>query len=89
MMRRHSTTIARSRAAAHLFCTFAFLSLCLSETALALDPNLTDAGKRLHRELLQTVIAFNKELTAGLAEPELIRFKQTLTRLQHNVRSVE
>jgi MarR family transcriptional regulator, transcriptional regulator for hemolysin len=55
----------------------------------AVRVELTDAGKRLHRELLQAVIAFNKELTAGLAEPELIRFKQTLTRLQHNVRSVE
>jgi MarR family transcriptional regulator for hemolysin len=55
----------------------------------AVRVELTDTGKRLHKELRQAVIAFNKELAAGLAEPELIRFKQTLTRLQHNVRSVE
>jgi MarR family transcriptional regulator for hemolysin len=55
----------------------------------AVRVELTDAGKRLHRELLKAVIAFSKELTAGLTDPELIRFKQTLTRLQHNVRSVE
>ena len=55
----------------------------------AVRVELTDAGRRLHKELRQAVIAFNKQLAAGFAEPELIRFKQTLTRLQHNVRSVE
>src|SRR5882672_10955288 len=39
MMRRHRTIIARSFAATNLVCTVAFICLCLSETALALDPH--------------------------------------------------
>src|SRR6185503_12393298 len=39
MMRRHRTILARSFAAARLFCTLAFICFCSSETALALDPN--------------------------------------------------
>ncbi len=65
--------------------------------AVGIDPGdrravrveLTDDGERLFAALRKAVIAFNKRLTAGLGEPELIRLQQTLTRLQHNVRAVE
>ncbi len=55
----------------------------------AVRVELTDEGERLVAALRKAVIAFNKRLTAGFDDPELIRLQQTLTRLQHNVRAVE
>ena len=55
----------------------------------AVRVELTDEGERLFAALRKAVIAFNKRLTAGFDDPELIRLQQTMTRLQHNVRAVE
>jgi len=51
----------------------------------AVRVELTAEGERLHAELRKTVIAFNKRLTAGFDETELIALRQALTRLKHNV----
>jgi MarR family transcriptional regulator, transcriptional regulator for hemolysin len=52
----------------------------------AVRVELTDEGERLFQTLRQAVVAFNRSLTAGLAEPELDRMRKTLVRLERNVR---
>jgi MarR family transcriptional regulator, transcriptional regulator for hemolysin len=47
----------------------------------------TEAGKRLHAELLQAVIEFNQRLTAGLGEEELAQLGSLLDRLRINLDS--
>src|SRR5438477_12205103 len=42
----------------------------------AVRVELTDAGKELYATLLEAVIAFHKQLTAGFAETELIQLAQ-------------
>jgi MarR family transcriptional regulator for hemolysin len=54
----------------------------------AVQVELTEAGERLHGTLLRAVIAFNRRLTAGLGEQELRRLRQTLARLEQNVRAI-
>jgi MarR family transcriptional regulator for hemolysin len=41
----------------------------------------TEAGRRLHAELLEAVIEFNRRLTAGLGERELTQLGSLLGRL--------
>jgi len=51
----------------------------------AVRVELTDSGERLFRTLRQAVVAFNRDLTAGIGEPELDRLRKTLGRLGENV----
>jgi len=51
----------------------------------AVNVELTDGGRELHRRLLQAVIAFNRELHAGLDDDEADRFRATLEKLRENV----
>ena len=46
---------------------------------------LTPEGERLFQTLRQAVIAFNRNLTAGLTDTELERVRRTLARLEQNV----
>ena len=46
----------------------------------------TAAGEKLHAELLQVVIAFNRRLTAGLSEGDLDNLRAGLAVLEANVR---
>jgi MarR family transcriptional regulator, transcriptional regulator for hemolysin len=46
---------------------------------------LTGAGEAAHDRLLEAVIAFNQQLTAGLARDDLRRLDEILTRLVDNV----
>jgi MarR family transcriptional regulator for hemolysin len=50
----------------------------------AVRVELTDAGESLFQTLRRAVIAFNRELTAGIGEPELDRLRTTLARLGQN-----
>ena len=52
----------------------------------AVRVELTAEGERLFQTLRQAVIAFNRDLTAGLTETELERVRKTLGRLEQNVR---
>ena len=52
----------------------------------AVRVEFTAEGERLFRTLRQAVIAFNRDLTAGLTETELERVRKTLARLEQNVR---
>ena len=52
----------------------------------AVRVELTPDGERLFQTLRQAVIAFNRDLTAGLGEAELARVRKTLARLEQNVR---
>jgi MarR family transcriptional regulator, transcriptional regulator for hemolysin len=52
----------------------------------AVRVELTAEGERLFQTLRQAVIAFNRDLTAGLTETELERVRKTLARLEQNVR---
>jgi MarR family transcriptional regulator for hemolysin len=51
----------------------------------AVRVELTAEGERLFHTLRQAVIAFNRDLTAGLTETELERVRKTLARLEQNV----
>jgi MarR family transcriptional regulator for hemolysin len=51
----------------------------------AVRVELTPEGERLFQTLRQAVIAFNRNLTAGLTETELERVRRTLSRLEQNV----
>ncbi len=51
----------------------------------AVRVELTPEGERLFQTLRQAVIAFNRDLTAGLTETELERVRKTLARLEQNV----
>jgi len=51
----------------------------------AVRVELTAEGERLFQTLRQAVIAFNRDLTAGLTETELERVRKTLARLEQNV----
>jgi len=59
------------------------------EDRRAVRVELTEEGERLFGTLLQAVIRFNKQLTAGLGEQELERLRKTLARLERNVRPRE
>src|SRR5713226_1689155 len=59
------------------------------EDRRAVRVELTEEGERLFGTLLQAVIRFNKQLTAGLGEQELKRLRKTLARLEQNVRPRE
>jgi MarR family transcriptional regulator for hemolysin len=52
----------------------------------AVRVELTAEGERLFQTLRQAVIAFNRDLTAGLTEAELERVRKTLARLEQNIR---
>jgi MarR family transcriptional regulator for hemolysin len=52
----------------------------------AVRVELTAAGERLFETLRKAVIAFNRDLTAGLTDMELERVRKTLARLEQNVR---
>jgi MarR family transcriptional regulator, transcriptional regulator for hemolysin len=52
----------------------------------AVRVELTAEGERLFQTLRQAVIAFNRDLTAGLTGTELERVRKTLGRLEQNVR---
>jgi MarR family transcriptional regulator for hemolysin len=52
----------------------------------AVRVELTAEGERLFQTLRQAVIAFNRDLTAGLTETELERVRKTLARLEQNIR---
>jgi MarR family transcriptional regulator for hemolysin len=52
----------------------------------AVRVELTADGERLFRTLRQAVVAFNRDLTAGLSETELERVRKTLAQLEQNVR---
>jgi MarR family transcriptional regulator for hemolysin len=52
----------------------------------AVRVELTADGERLFQTLKQAVIAFNRELTAGVSETELERMRKTLARLEQNSR---
>ena len=52
----------------------------------AVRVELTEEGERLFMTLRQAVIAFNRELTAGVTETELERVRKTLARLGQNIR---
>ena len=51
----------------------------------AVRVELTAEGERLFQTLRQAVVAFNRDLTAGLTETELERVRKTLARLEQNV----
>jgi MarR family transcriptional regulator, transcriptional regulator for hemolysin len=50
---------------------------------------LTDAGRERHAELMQAVIAFNRQLRAGLDEAEIQDLRELLGKLERNVVSEE
>jgi MarR family transcriptional regulator for hemolysin len=50
----------------------------------AVRVELTAAGESLYAKLLTAVIAFNRQLTEGIGEQELRRFRRTLDRLREN-----
>jgi len=50
----------------------------------AVRVELTDAGEQLFHSLRQAVVAFNRDLTRGIGEPELERLRKTLGRLGQN-----
>jgi MarR family transcriptional regulator for hemolysin len=52
----------------------------------AFQVELTAAGEKLHVELLEVVIAFNRRLTAGLGESDLDNLRSGLAALEANVR---
>jgi MarR family transcriptional regulator for hemolysin len=52
----------------------------------AVRVELTAKGEKLFQTLREAVIAFNRDLTAGLTEAELERVRKTLARLEQNVR---
>jgi MarR family transcriptional regulator for hemolysin len=52
----------------------------------AVRVELTAAGEQLFQTLRQAVIAFNRDLTAGVNETELERVRKTLARLEQNIR---
>ena len=52
----------------------------------AVRVELTAAGEQLFQTLRQAVIAFNRDLTAGVNETELVRVRKTLARLEQNIR---
>jgi MarR family transcriptional regulator, transcriptional regulator for hemolysin len=52
----------------------------------AVKVELTDAGERLFSRLREAVIAFNRDLTSGLSNPELAGTRETLSRLEANVK---
>jgi MarR family transcriptional regulator for hemolysin len=53
--------------------------------ALRVEP--TEAGIELHGRLLEVVIAFNRRLTAGIAQEELDGLRRALDALEANVRA--
>jgi MarR family transcriptional regulator, transcriptional regulator for hemolysin len=52
--------------------------------AVRVEP--TEAGLALHARMLEVVIAFNRRLTAGLAQDDLDRLRVLLETLEANVR---
>jgi MarR family transcriptional regulator for hemolysin len=52
----------------------------------AVRVELTADGERLFQTLRHAVVAFNRDLTAGLTETELERIRKTLARLEQNSR---
>jgi MarR family transcriptional regulator for hemolysin len=52
----------------------------------AVRVELTGEGEELFQKLRQAVVAFNRDLTAGVGETELDRLRTTLARLDQNVR---
>lgn len=52
----------------------------------AVKVELTGEGDALFARLRQAVIAFNRDLTEGLSDPELERTRETLSRLEANVK---
>lgn len=52
----------------------------------AVKVELTDEGEQLFSRLRQAVIAFNRDLTAGVSEAEIERARETLSRLEANVK---
>jgi MarR family transcriptional regulator for hemolysin len=52
----------------------------------AVRVEVTAAGDTLHDELLKAVIAFDRQLTAGMSEQELSRLRQSLERLEKRFR---
>jgi len=52
----------------------------------AVKVELTDEGERLFARLRQAVIAFNRDLTNGLSDADLERARETLSRLEANVK---
>ena len=52
----------------------------------AVRVELTAEGEQLFQTLRKAVIAFNRDLTAGLTETELERVRKSLARLEQNVR---
>ena len=52
----------------------------------AVRVELTAAGEQLFQTLRQAVIAFNRDLTAGVNETELERVRKTLALLEQNIR---
>ena len=53
--------------------------------AVRVEP--TEAGLALHARMLEVVIAFNRRLTAGLAQDDLERLRELLETLESNVRT--
>jgi MarR family transcriptional regulator, transcriptional regulator for hemolysin len=53
----------------------------------AVRVELTEAGRRLHAELLQAAVAFNGRLTTGFEASELDQLRALLDRLAANVSS--
>jgi MarR family transcriptional regulator, transcriptional regulator for hemolysin len=53
--------------------------------AVRVEP--TEAGLALHARMLEVVIAFNRRLTAGLAQEDLDRLRVLLETLEANVRA--
>ena len=53
----------------------------------AIQVELTRAGEELHSRLRRNVIAFDRQLRAGLGEAELKTLRSTLRRLEENVAS--
>ncbi len=51
--------------------------------AVRVEP--TEAGRELHRRLLQTAIAFDRQLRAGFGKQELDELRRLLLRLEENV----
>jgi MarR family transcriptional regulator for hemolysin len=52
----------------------------------AVKVELTEEGEGLFGRLRQAVIAFNRDLTGGLSDAELDRARETLSRLEANVK---
>jgi MarR family transcriptional regulator for hemolysin len=52
----------------------------------AVRVELTEEGELLFQKLRRAVIAFNRDLTSGVTEPELERLRKLLARLEQNVR---